>query len=427
MPTTTRRPVPLSDEYLDVPALAGNTTLLGRTAGAGPQQSAEKKPAAGDAAAVSAASKVGVNAEPISSTPSSFKHLITPAGCTAHWCFTPLATPSPSSRFSEFEKLFGNGLTTPGSKTAFALAQSFPSPKGLFAGPMPVDLSAAVAPPLDLATLVESSPSAGQADSSLAGSPVSFDERDDERSDDYSEDETPELGEKCELAPRPPPGALHPSVGSAGHATGACKRCCFFPRGRCANGYDCGFCHYEHEKRKRKGKKAAGRRTTSVQEPVASQFGNAAAAAQLSHLMAAQMAGFPLLAASQAAATFQPSGAIATAAPMLYGATVGGYATGTGAAAPMMQVMSLSGGGCCLVQQPQMVITMQPQEQQMLAAATASAHMPAPSHKSLGITFLEPPPPPTGRAPGNWSVPVNGRRDGKISLGVAHMPPAYSP
>lgn len=55
--------------------------------------------------------------------------------------------------------------------------------------------------------------------------------------------------------PAPPPGALHPSIGSEGHASGECKRCCFFPRGRCANGYLCTFCHYEHERRKRKSKR----------------------------------------------------------------------------------------------------------------------------------------------------------------------------
>lgn len=54
--------------------------------------------------------------------------------------------------------------------------------------------------------------------------------------------------------PQPPPGAVHPSVGSERHALGACRRCCFFPRGRCINGYDCEFCHYEHDKRKRKNK-----------------------------------------------------------------------------------------------------------------------------------------------------------------------------
>lgn len=59
-----------------------------------------------------------------------------------------------------------------------------------------------------------------------------------------------------EDAPKPPPGALHPSIGSEQHEEGTCKRCCFFPRNRCHNGYNCEFCHYEHEKRKRKSKKS---------------------------------------------------------------------------------------------------------------------------------------------------------------------------
>lgn len=46
-----------------------------------------------------------------------------------------------------------------------------------------------------------------------------------------------------------------PSLGSAKHAEGLCKRCCFFPKGRCLNGRECEFCHFEHEKRKRKKKK----------------------------------------------------------------------------------------------------------------------------------------------------------------------------
>jgi hypothetical protein len=45
-----------------------------------------------------------------------------------------------------------------------------------------------------------------------------------------------------------------PSVGSAKHAEGLCKRCCFFPKGRCSNGYGCEFCHLEHEKRNREKK-----------------------------------------------------------------------------------------------------------------------------------------------------------------------------
>mmetsp|Transcript_71803 Transcript_71803/g.126794 ORF Transcript_71803/g.126794 Transcript_71803/m.126794 type:complete len:449 (-) Transcript_71803:149-1495(-) len=44
------------------------------------------------------------------------------------------------------------------------------------------------------------------------------------------------------------------SIGSALHAEGTCKRCCFFPRGRCTNGASCEFCHEDHEKRKRKSK-----------------------------------------------------------------------------------------------------------------------------------------------------------------------------
>jgi hypothetical protein len=42
-----------------------------------------------------------------------------------------------------------------------------------------------------------------------------------------------------------------PSVGSIGHFSGQCTRCCFHPKGRCLNGYDCNFCHFEHDKRKR--------------------------------------------------------------------------------------------------------------------------------------------------------------------------------
>jgi len=45
-----------------------------------------------------------------------------------------------------------------------------------------------------------------------------------------------------------------PSVGSLGHFAGLCSRCCFHAKGRCQNGHDCRFCHFEHEKRPRKKK-----------------------------------------------------------------------------------------------------------------------------------------------------------------------------
>lgn len=52
-----------------------------------------------------------------------------------------------------------------------------------------------------------------------------------------------------------------PSIGSANHFHGTCDRCCFHPKGRCHNGYNCQHCHYDHEKRKRKSKKKSDGRT----------------------------------------------------------------------------------------------------------------------------------------------------------------------
>jgi len=54
------------------------------------------------------------------------------------------------------------------------------------------------------------------------------------------------------------PGVL-PSVGSAGHDQGLCKRCAFFPKGRCKNGADCTHCHMEHPKQVRHRKRAQNR------------------------------------------------------------------------------------------------------------------------------------------------------------------------
>lgn len=60
-------------------------------------------------------------------------------------------------------------------------------------------------------------------------------------------------------------GAL-PSMGSALHAAGACRRCCFFAKGRCQNGARCSFCHLPHERRSRgrgcRGHGGAGRVAT---------------------------------------------------------------------------------------------------------------------------------------------------------------------
>lgn len=52
-----------------------------------------------------------------------------------------------------------------------------------------------------------------------------------------------------------------PSIGSYAHLSGQCSRCCFYPKGRCANGYSCQFCHFDHDKRPRNGKKKRYRRS----------------------------------------------------------------------------------------------------------------------------------------------------------------------
>jgi len=51
-----------------------------------------------------------------------------------------------------------------------------------------------------------------------------------------------------------------PSIGSYAHLAGQCSRCCFHPKGRCANGFSCQFCHFDHDKRPRNGKKKRYRR-----------------------------------------------------------------------------------------------------------------------------------------------------------------------
>jgi len=41
-----------------------------------------------------------------------------------------------------------------------------------------------------------------------------------------------------------------PSMGSKLHASGNCRPCNFFGKGRCSNALDCEFCHMPHQKRK---------------------------------------------------------------------------------------------------------------------------------------------------------------------------------
>jgi hypothetical protein len=78
--------------------------------------------------------------------------------------------------------------------------------------------------------------------------------------DDDSSDDGSSSDEDLGLCPAYSVDVPLPSIGSSGHSDGTCKRCCFFPKGRCNNGYDCQFCHFAHEKRKSKMKKKKKRR-----------------------------------------------------------------------------------------------------------------------------------------------------------------------
>eukprot|EP00929_Paragymnodinium_shiwhaense_P086599 TRINITY_DN470_c0_g1_i1.p1 TRINITY_DN470_c0_g1~~TRINITY_DN470_c0_g1_i1.p1 ORF type:complete len:679 (-),score=192.21 TRINITY_DN470_c0_g1_i1:193-2229(-) len=79
----------------------------------------------------------------------------------------------------------------------------------------------------------------------------------------FQDDEEEEEEEKAEEISSPlasqqvpsPVGQLAnnanlPSLGSAFHGSGKCKRCNFFAKGRCENGKACEFCHLPHDKRK---------------------------------------------------------------------------------------------------------------------------------------------------------------------------------
>jgi hypothetical protein len=57
-----------------------------------------------------------------------------------------------------------------------------------------------------------------------------------------------------------------PSIGSALHSSGECKRCNFFAKGRCQNGKDCSFCHFPHEVRKLTRQEKRERRDSKLQD-----------------------------------------------------------------------------------------------------------------------------------------------------------------
>ncbi|CAJ1351852.1 unnamed protein product [Effrenium voratum] len=187
---------------------------------------------------------------------------------------TPLMTPSPTgtSFFSESRyQLFGGpsplkeGISAAPGAGPPALAGDAYRPPGEAYRPggagAPGGLLLSVPPPGQAnqgAYGFVREPISGALGSEVARLALGKADSDEEDADSEAERQQAQMaaaGRTVETAPKPPPGAVHPSLGSAFHESGNCKRCCFFPRNRCLNGYECEFCHYEHEKRKRKNKK----------------------------------------------------------------------------------------------------------------------------------------------------------------------------
>lgn len=74
------------------------------------------------------------------------------------------------------------------------------------------------------------------------------------------------LDEDDNLCPTFSDGADLPSVGSAKHGSGACRKCCFFPKGRCSNGAECGYCHFAHDERRLKKKNKKKKASNATME-----------------------------------------------------------------------------------------------------------------------------------------------------------------
>jgi len=102
--------------------------------------------------------------------------------------------------------------------------------------------------------------------------------------------------------PAVPPATLAdlPSLGSLGHFAGQCSRCCFHPKGRCQNGYDCRFCHYDHEKRRRKKNIVVHGLQVSAEPPKQQQVYGQQTTAQMHQQLGLEPArGFAATAATQ--------------------------------------------------------------------------------------------------------------------------------
>eukprot|EP00441_Pelagodinium_beii_P027164 CAMPEP_0197661492 /NCGR_PEP_ID=MMETSP1338-20131121/51489_1 /TAXON_ID=43686 ORGANISM="Pelagodinium beii, Strain RCC1491" /NCGR_SAMPLE_ID=MMETSP1338 /ASSEMBLY_ACC=CAM_ASM_000754 /LENGTH=571 /DNA_ID=CAMNT_0043239057 /DNA_START=96 /DNA_END=1809 /DNA_ORIENTATION=- len=264
-------PLPVKNTFIDVPS--GFTPSNMRSAKYQPLMSAppdlnvnaapgflQRAMAASTASGLAPTSAAVAAAGMVPSSPLATGGTIGGGYGTRRFSQTPLATPSPSAAlgFSQWAAASGSTAPVPNGP---ALQPTYGA-IGTFSSAQP-GLPLAHAQPMHFQAF---SPKAGNIRTSVPemfGQPVMKpDEEDDE--DDDDEDEVPHHLRNMADAPQPPPGAIFPSLGSDGHEEGTCKRCCFFPRGRCTNGYNCEFCHFEHEKRKRKNKKKKKKDGTSI-------------------------------------------------------------------------------------------------------------------------------------------------------------------
>eukprot|EP00443_Scrippsiella_acuminata_P113207 CAMPEP_0115746384 /NCGR_PEP_ID=MMETSP0272-20121206/92609_1 /TAXON_ID=71861 /ORGANISM="Scrippsiella trochoidea, Strain CCMP3099" /LENGTH=419 /DNA_ID=CAMNT_0003191323 /DNA_START=106 /DNA_END=1366 /DNA_ORIENTATION=+ len=386
-----KRPTPLLEELLEPcqpVAPKGGATLLGRINSSAASQMMKKAPDA-VVGQILTPTKVVSIAEDVTNplTPGALRHIITPVAATSPanstacrtpqpWCFTPLATPSPSTRHRILEQLRSASVvkTSAASVPSQKLLQVPPQARAgtsgaaqalLAAGPLTYAISPASATEAvtEEATVQDSPVTPGFRKGMPEGAVDKENAASDEESDDESDDgDIQQVQALPGLAdvPRPPPGALHPSVGSKGHALGVCKRCCFFPRGRCINGYECEFCHYMHDKRKRKGKKKAARKAAL---PLSSSALPSRALVEQQPRPATQMI-------AMGGVTYSPGVAMYPGHTMCQ-------------AAPVMQaVYPLAAGTTCCVLQPAQVVMAMP--------TCSPPQHPQRGHVPQGVITLEP-------------------------------------
>eukprot|EP00928_Gymnodinium_smaydae_P079416 TRINITY_DN63353_c0_g1_i1.p1 TRINITY_DN63353_c0_g1~~TRINITY_DN63353_c0_g1_i1.p1 ORF type:complete len:522 (+),score=71.86 TRINITY_DN63353_c0_g1_i1:76-1641(+) len=275
-------PLPVKNTFIDVPSgLTPQNMLSSKKLLTAPAE-LNQPPGFLKRALVAPLHTPGTSLAPVPPSPLPSSHYRIPGS-------TPMATPSPSAYphvvnpgstvvYSGFHAALKAGASIPSGlpvgATQPAVFTSLPAQQGVLgssqfpSGPLTtgtlgpgglVTHQSPRASAMPSSLLYSHAPQQYQRPAAMSAAKVdpsnNLEEGDDEEDDDSDGEAVPVHLRNPADAPQPPPGAEHPSLGSEGHATGTCKRCCFFPRGRCTNGYNCDFCHYEHEKRKRKNKK----------------------------------------------------------------------------------------------------------------------------------------------------------------------------